>query len=367
VAGDAEVAVARARAGSQLLHRPACAGGVAGLVGRLLAVQAQDVTAFPLALRARAAGLTAAALTEARDDRSVVRAWGPRGTLHLVAAEDLAWLVPLFGPPRMAGSRRRAVQEGIADPDAAAPVVDRILDGAGPLTKEELGERLRSAGVPAEGQGILHLAALAAFAGRLVLGPERGGKPTYVHAGDWLGAPVAMGVDRPRALRELARRYVAAHAPAVPEDLATWSGLPLRDVRAAWTAIADALTGAPHAPEGWRLRSRRLEAPADVVRLLPGYDELLLGWRSRAPVLAEAHGTRAHPGGGVIRATLVVDGRVVATWRTRRSGARMDVLVTPFSDRGLPAAVLTALEAEAADMAGFLGQPVTVVVDGTGG
>jgi hypothetical protein len=356
--------VARARAGSQLLHRPPVKGGAAELVADLLAIQAQDVAAFPLALRARAEGLTAAALVAAREDRSVVRAWGPRGTLHLMAAADLALVVPLCGPPRVAASRRRAAQEGIADPDAAAPVVERVLAGAGPLTKEELGERFRAAGLPAEGQGILHLVALQAFAGRLVLGPERDGKPTYVHARDWLGAPVAMEVDRPSALRELVRRYLATRAPAVPEDLAAWSGLPLRELRAAWTAVADDLTGAPHAPEGWRLRSRPLEAPDGVVRLLPAYDELLLGWKDRTPVVPEDHARAVHPGGGVLRATVVADGRVVATWRTRRASARLDVLVTPLPGTTLTPEVVAALGPEATDMAAHLDHPVTISVEG---
>ena len=114
--------VARARAGSQLLHRPPVKGGVAELVAHLLAVQAQDVAAFPLALRARAEGLTAAALVAAawRTGRSCGRG-GLRGTLHLMAAEDLALVVPLCGPPRVAASRRRAAQEGIADPTPPPP------------------------------------------------------------------------------------------------------------------------------------------------------------------------------------------------------------------------------------------------------
>ena len=40
-------------------------------------------------------------------------------------------------------------------------------------------------------------------------------------------------VDREKALRELGRRYLAAHAPAGPEDLARWAGIGLRDARAA--------------------------------------------------------------------------------------------------------------------------------------
>jgi DNA glycosylase AlkZ-like len=104
--------VRRTRVTAQLLHRPR-RFALPDLVARLVAVQAQDITAGPLALRARSKGLTAADVTAARADRSVVRAWGPRGTLHLVASEDLGWLIALVGPQWINASMRRLAQEGV--------------------------------------------------------------------------------------------------------------------------------------------------------------------------------------------------------------------------------------------------------------
>ncbi|MBC6462430.1 winged helix DNA-binding domain-containing protein [Actinomadura sp. HBU206391] len=203
----------RLRARAQLLHRPAIVG-VADAVRRLLAVQAQDLGGFPLALRARVPGITGADAAAARDEREVVRTWGPRGTLHLMAADDLPWLLPLVrkGP---AGSLRRLRQLGVrAETGEAIRAVDRALLGQGPLTKSELGDRLARVGLTAHGQAVVHLAGLSAQAGRVVLGPDRAGRPTYVHAADWLGAPIVMETDRGRALAELARRYRRAHEPA---------------------------------------------------------------------------------------------------------------------------------------------------------
>ncbi|MGH8834585.1 MAG: winged helix DNA-binding domain-containing protein [Actinomycetes bacterium] len=346
-----------ARAAAQLLHRPDRAPHPADLVHRLLAVQAQDSTAAQLALRARAHALTAADVDAALADRSIVRTWGPRGTLHLIAAADVGWLTSLFGPRRVPNSLRRLAQEGVSGTAAElVETVSRALSDQGPLTKSELGARLTAAGVPARGQGIVHLAALGAFHGRVVLGPDRAGKPTYVHATDWLGTEVAIRPDADVALAELARRYLRTRGPAEPADLAAWSGLPLQDATAGWAAIESELVEVTYG--GRTLHRLRGPAPtaagsaaAHAVRLLPAFDEYLLGWRSRDLVLRTGDAKAVHPGGGIIHATVVSAGWVVGTWRLPRGKPA----VTLFDDPPVAPAP-DALAAEQTDVTRFLGR-----------
>lgn len=185
-----------------------------------------------------------------------------------------------------------------------------------------------------------------------MFGPERAGKPTYVHAGDWLGAPIPVHVlERETALRELVVRYRRAHDPAVPADLAAWSGLPLGEVERAWNGVPDS------AGENSGTRPGR----DPVVRLVPGFDEYLLGWRSRDHAVPEPYRPLIHPGGGVIRSALLVDGRAVGTWRTRRTAGRIDLTVEPFEP--LPSTVLPGLAAEAEDIGAFLGLGTRLAVE----
>jgi hypothetical protein len=80
------------------------------------------------------------------------------------------------------------------------------------------------------------------------------------------------------------------------------------------------------------------------LRLVPAYDELLLGWRDRTPVVAPGHARRVHPGGGLLRAVVLEDARAVGTWQLR--GGR--VAVEPFGeirDTAALAAEIAAVEA----------------------
>ncbi|GAA3681221.1 winged helix DNA-binding domain-containing protein [Nonomuraea antimicrobica] len=311
---------------AQLLHRPP--GLEAGeIVRRLTAVQAQDVPPALLAFRARSATLTAADVEAAWQAREIVRTWGPRGTLHFVHADDLPWIHALTS--RATNTLRRLTEEGVTGDDLL-PLIGRALAGQGPLTKAELEDRLAGR---ARGQGVVHLVALAAHHGLAVLGPMRGGKPTYVHTVDWLGAPVVPEPDRERALAELGTRYRRAHHPATPDDLAAWSGLPLGEARTAWRLSA----AHPPPPK---------EEP--VARLAPAFDEYLMGWRGSDQVLAAEHARKVFPGGGVLRPFVLVDGVIRGVWG--REGTRVGV--RPFDE--LPEGLL---DDEIADVRRFLTRP----------
>src|SRR5947208_13859515 len=151
--------VHRARTAAQLLHRPG-RRSVADLGCHLTGVQAQILPAASLALRARRALLTAAAVDRARiRDRSIVLCWAMRGTLHLIASDDHAWLVPLVIERRIANAHRRLRQEGVTEyrPAKAVRAIARMLEREGPLVRAEIAERLRREGIPPAGQAIAHL------------------------------------------------------------------------------------------------------------------------------------------------------------------------------------------------------------------
>ena len=330
---------------AQLLTGPPATAPVA-VVERLLAVQGQDARGARLAVRARSAGLTAAHVDRAlSEERSLVITWLNRGTLHLVRSEDYPWLLALTAPPLVAGNARRLAQEGVS-PDAAergVGAIERHLADEGPLTRDELRERVASAGVRTEGYAFGHVVMLACIRGIAVRGPVIDGRHAYALVRDWLGEP--MRVERARALGELARRYLAGHGPAADRDLAKWAGLPLRDVRAGLESIASGLDVRDDGLVDLARRPRVDDLPAP--RLLGAFDPVLLGWTSRAALLAGKDD--AVVSGGIFRPFALVRGRAAATWRLRGG----EVAIEPFGRLGRGDAA--ALEAEASDVVRFLG------------
>lgn len=353
--------VRRLRTAAQHLHRPRRLSAV-DLIRHLAGVQAQQLPAAGLALRARTEGLTAERVDRSRlDDRSIVLTWAMRGTLHLVAAEDHGWLVPLVTEPRMANAHRRLNQEGVPpdEPPRAIRFIERMLEREGPLPRRQIAERLRRHGIRTQGQAIAHLVWLAAAQGVICRGPDGSSGPSFVLVRDWLGEPKRR--ERESALAELATRHLNAHGPAEPADLAYWSGIRLGDARRAWGAIQRRLVEVETARgPRWAIRSQKETAPRGLVRLLPSFDEYLLGWKDRDLVVPLEHRAHINRGGGWLHPVAVADGRVVATWSTERTSMAIRVGVHPFSH--MSAAVGRAVASEAKDLGRFLGNAVELAV-----
>jgi hypothetical protein len=309
-------------------------------------VQGQDLRGALLAIRARSEGLSAADVERALNGRELVITWLNRGTLHLVRSEDYPWLQALTTPPLRVMNARRLAQEGLepADAERAVAVVERALAYEGPLDRERLRERVRAAGIRVEGQALVHVLMLASLRGLVVRGPISAGRHAFVLVREWLGEP--RPVEREAALAELARRYLAGHAPADERDLAKWTGLPLRDVRAGLRALGPALV---ERPDGLlEPRGAATPPPLPPPRLLGQYDPLLHGWCSREEILGEA-GDGIVTVNGLFRPFALVRGRAAAVWSLRDGKVRLQ----PFAPLGQ--AVAAALAEDAADVVRYLG------------
>jgi hypothetical protein len=292
------------------------------VVERILAVQGQDPRGFRLAVRARSTGLHVADVDRAlTEERSLVVTTLNRGTLHLVRSEDYPWLQALMTPPLLTTSRTRLAQEGVspAKTERAMKVIEREL-ADGPRTRAQLRERLASADIATKGAALIHLVGQASLRGLIVRGPMIGKQHAFVLVKDWLGK--AKAVDRDKALAELARRYLAGHGPASDRDLARWSRLPLRDVRAGLGAIEvverdDGLLDLP---------GKRAPAELPAPQLLGAFDPVLLGWASREDILAPKLAKKVVDG-GMFWPFALVRGRAVASWKLDRG----EVELHPFS------------------------------------
>jgi uncharacterized protein YcaQ len=347
--------------------RPRSKPNVAQVVRDVCGVQAQDAAAAALSIRARRAGLVEADVGHALvAERSILRTWCMRGTLHFVASEDVRWMLKLFGPIFIRATRGRRAQLGLNNDVAKRGVraLRSVLAKHGPLTRAEIVGQLASHGVRLEGQARPHLLALAALQGEICHGPPRGREPTYVLLKDWIDSGDELTTKQ--ALVECAQRYLSAYAPATPEDFAAWSGLSLTDARTAWKEIAGKLIEVKHGDSPvWMLKTqtkwlKQIATHSLTVRLLPAFDTCLLGYHSRDLILDKKHAKRIFPGGGILYPSLLVDGRIVARWKVKRYTNHSEIIIEPFED--LKTDVQRELEADVKDLAHFLSVEATLKV-----
>jgi hypothetical protein len=307
---------------------------VVGAVSAVVALQGQDVRANRLAVRARTDHLTHADVDNAVSRGDVVRTWAMRGTLHMLAAEDLRWVIRTVGPyfrDRQAPRRR---QLGLDDAACARGVTELTSILTEPLTRAEIVERV-SLDLP--GQAAPYFLSFAALEGVVCRGPERGAEPTYVLVDDWV---------RGDNDDHLARRYLLGHGPATPRDLAAWSGLPLTVARAGFDEIRDLLE--PVGDQFVLVGAPRGEATG--LRLLGHFDAFLLGYRERA--ISPDHAKRIQSGGGFVMPAVSAGGRLVGTWRL---STRDVVDVTAFTT--IATQLRRELVSEVADLGRFLDRP----------
>jgi hypothetical protein len=275
--------------------------------------------------------------------------------MHLLATEDVGWLLPLFERQIAANSQRRLGQLGL-DANAqerALRAIRAALESEGYVGRSELVRRMARLGIEVDADRRVHLFRIAVAKGVAIQGPDSGSETLLALALEWMGERPKH--DRDAALAELARRYLRAFGPATEVDFAGWSGLGLGDVRAALRAIGDEIEEVRVGEAvAFVLREAARPARGRIVRLLPGWDNYLMGHRDRDFLAPAGRWRRIMPGGGIIRPTITVGGVAMGTWSIRRKGRSLRVELNPFAD--LDAEVTAALDAEIADIERFEGR-----------
>lgn len=332
----------------------------AEVVRRMVALQGQDLPAVlrAIAIRSRE-GTTVDDVRAAFDAGELVRGWTQRGTLFATTPRDLAALTSLTAERVRHRMRPVRAAEGLDDDVVrAATAVAREALADGGVSRATLMDLWQQEGVRTEGQRGYHLIVQLALDGLLHWGPFAGTQQLMVAT----PAPSSSGGGLPRPpgapeeeLRRIARAYFASRGPATADDLAWWLGLPKTPVRraVAEARAEDAAGGGPGALVEVRIDGRTMLAgPATLghgtlghdmledgafegdtppgtasgdddaaaaqprVTLVPGFDEIVLGYQDRELVASkEAMRTVVPYTNGVFRPAVLLDGRLVGTWR----------------------------------------------------
>ena len=280
-------------------------------VRHMVAMQGQDLPQVLRAIAIRSApGTTLDDVRAAFDRGEIVRSWPMRGTLFAIAPDDLAvllaWTAERIRHKSAPQRRDRGLDDATVD-RARELAVAAIAEA--PRTRAQLLEVWEQAGIATGGGRGYQLIIELALGGLAHWGPFAGAQQQLV--------PSALPpVPDPEAgLTRIARRYFAAHGPATSDDFAWWTGLTKTDARAA-IARADGLVAVSVAGEPMWVVEGALDGVRSGVLLMPGFDELVMGYRDRSLIASPAMMDALVPGSnGVFMPAVLVDGRAVGTWR----------------------------------------------------
>ncbi|MGP3955786.1 winged helix DNA-binding domain-containing protein [Nonomuraea sp. 3N208] len=340
------------------------------IVGRLAGVQAQVASSAELALAVRRAECEAN-VAGALSDRSLVKTWAMRGTLHLLRSEDAPAYLSLLASARtwLTPSWQREFATA-AQMEAIADAVSAVLKDA-ELTREELAQEIAErtgdrslADQLTSGWGAL-LKPLA-WQGLLCNGISQGNRVTFTSPTTWL--PTWKGLPEPDdAARAAVPAYLAAHGPADPAAFNQWlirGALRKLLTRRWFTELAEDGVLTPVRVENETLYARTDDldtlttaTPTNQVRLLPGFDQYVLGpGTNDHRILATARRRWVSRAAGWIAPIVVSRGRIVGTWKIDRSSLSVEL----FAESGPIAR--DAIEAETDVLENVLGERLTTSV-----
>ncbi len=329
------------------LAAPATDCGPADVARVLCGAHAQVLSAAELSIGRRIAGATRTDVQRALwVERTLVKTFGPRGTIHLLPATDLPmWTGALSALPSSVPAHPEGVRFTPEQADEVIAAIGDVLAGT-ELTVDELTEALADRAGPwaveetmAAFQGMWprwrQLTSTAAHRGMLCFGPDRGRKVTYTHPRRWL--PGFRPEPGDTAVRTLVTHYLHAYGPATPQHFAKWLNIPPRYAAGLFGTLAGELDrvdtdGVP----GWVVAGDTAAPPRPHrgIRLLPYFDPYVVAGQPRERLYPGAAGARALTPAGQAGnyPVLLVDGVVGGVWHQRRSGRRLAITVEPLHE-----------------------------------
>ena len=338
------------------------------VVSEICGLHAQVMSSAELTLWARVEGLRRDSLgTALWRDRSLVKMWAMRGTLHVFRSDEhTAWCAALRTYElRVRRSWARYLGIEMEHMEGLVEAIDEALDGR-ELTREELAaEVARRRRSPGLAEALTHswggLLKPASYRGSLCFAPSRGQRVRFTNPRSWLRVEGVRDEPAEEALRDVVRRFVATNGPASSGEIARWWGGPSATrIEQLVGSLGEEVSPVDvNGVRAWALAGQAdaiaSAEPARSVRLLPTFDQYVIGTTKHSHELMPgvAFRDRVHRQAGWVSPVLLVDGRIEGVWSHLSKGKRLVLTIQPF--RRQPAWVRKGAEAEAERLAAYLG------------
>ncbi len=307
------------------------------LVAWMGALQAQDYTMSKWAIGLRLKSATVEEINKALAEGEIIRTHIMRPTWHYVAGKDLRWMWQLTSP-----RVRKTVDVWIKASGVDIPkevyvrcndLIGRMLQGKRSLTREEIGNELERIGIITSHNRMKCYILRAEMEGIICSGADRNGKPTYALLDEQV--PWTPVLPREEALARLALRYFQSHSPATVDDFIWWSGLTATEAKQAIGALGDQLIKEHFGErEFWVHASCREAKEKEVIHFLPPFDEYLISYKDRSPVIPIEHHPKAFNRWGIFYPVILYNGQIIGNWNKIKKKKEL-IVNTSFFDEGI--------------------------------
>jgi hypothetical protein len=336
------------------VHRPEDAVRMMG------AIQAQDYRGALWAIGLRARNSTERSIERAVAERKIIRTWPMRGTLHFVSPSEVRWMLKYLTPHIVAraASRFRQLHLDDATFNRCRAILEKLLRGGNLLTREAIYASLEKNRISCAGQRGIHMLWKLAQDGVICFGPREGKQPTFVLLEEWI--PPAKIPSLQEAIATLAKRFFKSHGPATIKDFIWWSGLQPAVARSGLDCVKESLRNNDVGGQAMWFpgKTEKRRSGSRSIRLLPAFDEYLVGYKDRSAVIDVRDTRKALPGGGVLRPTLVIEGRIRGTWKRTILKDKVMIQIDPFIT--LRKSLVWEIESEATRYGEFLDKDVVL-------
>jgi hypothetical protein len=304
-------------------------------------------------------------------DKSLTKTWFMRGTLHIIPSQDL----PVYhnALKRMWFEHHGRYMNEPGWPsreDRKRKLYPKIKEALAekPLRRKELSDRVRVL-LADESQPYERLFSAwggilkeTSYLGLTVHGEPCGREACFARLDKWLPHVDLNDVSETEARRQLLKKYLRGYGPASAQDFACWSGMltseanktiegskGLKQVQLEGSRI-----------ELWMLEEdfralEKVDVEAQVPpRLLPKYDSYLMGHKNRSRIIRDEVLRKVYrPVVGEVAAAVLINGRIVATWTSKKTRRILKIIVNPLEK--FPDNALATLKPVADELALFLG------------
>lgn len=293
------------------------------------AVQAQEYVNALWSVGMRLPSTTESEVEKAIADKTIIRTWPMRGTLHFVSPKDIRWMLKYLAIRVQSKVASVFRKEGIERKDftKAMKLWEKALVGGNCLVRDDMYDVLEKGKLSTKGIRGLLMLGVAAQEGLICFGERQGKQQTFVLLDEW-SPKKENDLTREEAMARLAEIYIRSHGPVLVEDLAWWSGLNKTETSAAIHSIEDKLLSEKCNGKTYWLISSNVSKAKPVCALLPQYDEFGVAFKDREPIIDRSLTKHFNAS---FTSAIIHNGKITGVWRREFEKQNVNLEIKSFA------------------------------------